>query len=245
MSKFNIIKLDAIASTNDWLKDKFLSGNCSDKDVLWVKNQTQGRGQRNKIWESEPGKNLTFSLFKEFANLGAQYSFLINCAVTLSIIRALDDVTNIDLKLKWPNDILSGKKKIGGVLIENMVKGERIVNSIIGIGINVNQKQFFALPHASSLLLKSGKKFEIADLLERILKFLDVYLEIVSQNKGQELLEQYESLLFLKGEKINFRNPSERFKGNIIGVTENGLLKVQKTSGKVCSFSHGSIEILY
>ncbi|MEK9603181.1 MAG: biotin--[acetyl-CoA-carboxylase] ligase [Flavobacteriaceae bacterium] len=245
MSKFNIIKLDATASTNDWLKDEFLSGNCSDRDVLWVKNQTQGRGQRNKTWESDPGKNLTFSLFKEFANLGARHSFLINCAVTLSIVKALDEVTNIDLRLKWPNDILSGKKKIGGVLIENMVKGERIVNSIIGIGINVNQKQFFALPHASSLLLQSGKKFDIADLLEKILKFLDLNLEIVSQNRGQELLEQYESLLFQKGEGINFRHQSEKFKGIIMGVTENGLLRVQKTSGMVCNFSHGSIEMLY
>ena len=66
MTNFNMIKLDATASSNDWLKNRFLSGDCSDGDVVWVKNQTHGRGQMNKIWQSEPQKNLTFSLFKVF-----------------------------------------------------------------------------------------------------------------------------------------------------------------------------------
>ena len=101
MFNFNIIKLDATTSSNDWLKDRFLSGDCVDGDVIWVKNQTQGRGQRNKVWETNPGKNLTFSLFKQFSNLTVKNSFLINCAVSMSIVEAINDLIGIDLKLKW------------------------------------------------------------------------------------------------------------------------------------------------
>ena len=86
MSYFNIIKLDATASSNDWLKEKLLSGSCVDGQVVWVKNQTKGRGQRSKTWVTDPGKNLTFSLLKQFPSLSVQHSFLINCAVTLSIV---------------------------------------------------------------------------------------------------------------------------------------------------------------
>ena len=122
MSNFNIIKLNATASSNDWLKDRFLTGDCFDGDVVWVRNQTQGKGQRNKHWQTEPMKNLTFSLFKLFPRLRVKNAFAINCAVTLAVIEALGELANIDLMLKWPNDILSGKNKIGGILIENMIK---------------------------------------------------------------------------------------------------------------------------
>ena len=245
MSNFNIIKLDATTSSNDWLKDRVLSDDCVDGDVIWVKNQTQGRGQRNKVWETDPGKNLTFSLFKHFSNFTVQNSFLINCAVTLSIVEAINELIAIDLKLKWPNDILSGKNKIGGVLIENMVKGNRIGNSVIGIGINVNQTHFEGLPHASSLLLKTGEKIEISDLLEGILKFLQTYLDKLSCNEGAWLLEKYELSLFLKGKVSSFVDDVEQFEGVIMGVTENGLLRVQKPSGEIFNYSHGAIEMVY
>ncbi len=245
MFNFNIIKLDATTSSNDWLKDRFLSGDCVDGDVIWVKNQTQGRGQRNKVWETNPGKNLTFSLFKQFSNLTVKNSFLINCAVSLSIVEAINDLIGIDLKLKWPNDILSGRNKIGGVLIENMVKGAHIVNSIIGIGINVNQKHFEGLPFASSLLLKTGEKIEIRDLLEGILKSLPVYFEKLLCNEGAWLLKKYELTLFLKGKTSLFVDDSESFEGIILGVTENGLLRVQKPSGEIFEYSHGAIQMVY
>ena len=82
MSYFNTIKLDATASSNDWLKNKYMEGDCSDGDVVWVRNQTQGRGQRDKLWQTEPMKNLTFSLFKLFPKLTLENAFTINCAVT-------------------------------------------------------------------------------------------------------------------------------------------------------------------
>lgn len=245
MINFNMIKLDATASSNDWLKDRFLSGDCSDGDVVWVKNQTKGRGQRDKLWQSEPQKNLTFSLFKLFPKLTAKNSFLINCAVTLGVIEALSEFAEIDLKIKWPNDILSGNNKIGGVLIENIVKGERILGSIIGVGINVNQEFFEGLPNASSLFLKTGYEIEIGDVLKRVLKFFEVYFNILTGEDPTRLKVLYEAWLFQKGKPSIFRDEKEKFHGAIKGVTETGLLMIQKKSGRIFNYSHGSIEFFF
>lgn len=245
MSYFNLIKLDATASSNDWLKDKFLSGDCFDGDVVWVADQTKGRGQRDRTWQSEPLKNLTFSLFKYFTNLSVKRSFLINCAVTLAVINALNEITDIDLALKWPNDILSGNNKIGGVLIENMIKGKLIASSIIGIGININQTNFKDLPGVSSLFLKTGTEFDVGSILNKILKFLQTYLEKVTYNDKSGLLMQYEKMLFQKRKVSFFIDQKGEFEGTILGVTENGLLIVQKNSGEILTYQHGAIKMIF
>jgi BirA family biotin operon repressor/biotin-[acetyl-CoA-carboxylase] ligase len=89
--------------------------------------------------------------------------------------------------LKWPNDILSGNNKIGGVLIENMINGNRINGTIIGIGININQVRFEGLPKASSLFLKTGVELEIGDVLNRILALLEVYFNRLSSDSSAAL----------------------------------------------------------
>ena len=245
MSNFNIIKLNATASSNDWLKDRILTGDCFDGDVVWVRNQTQGRGQRNKHWQTEPMKNLTFSLFKLFPRLRVKNAFAINCAVTLAVIEALDELANIDLMLKWPNDILSGKNKIGGILIENIIKGDRITASIIGIGLNINQERFEGLPQASSLFLKTASKLDIGHVLKRVLKFLEVYLDRLSDDDGSGLKAEYEALLFQKGKTSTFKDQKEIFQGVIKGVTESGFLKIQKNSGEISNYRHGAIEMIF
>ncbi|MDG1941538.1 MAG: biotin--[acetyl-CoA-carboxylase] ligase [Flavobacteriaceae bacterium] len=245
MSYFNTIKLDATASSNDWLKNKYLKGDCSDGDVVWVRNQTQGRGQRDKLWQTEPMKNLTFSLFKLFPELTVENAFAINCAVTLGVTKALSEVANIDFMLKWPNDILSGNNKIGGVLIENTIKGNRIIGSIIGIGININQARFDGLPQASSLFLKTGVELEIGDVLNRILAFLEVYFNRLSTDSSAALKLEYEAMLFQKGKSSTFKDQKEKFQGVIKGITDKGLLRIQKTSGEVLNYPHGAIEIIF
>ena len=245
MSYFNTIKLDATASSNDWLKNKYMEGDCSDGDVVWVRNQTQGRGQRDKLWQTEPMKNLTFSLFKLFPELTLENAFTINCAVTLAVTKALSEIANIEFMLKWPNDILSGNNKIGGVLIENMVKGNRINGSIIGIGININQERFEGLPHASSLFLKTGVKLEIDEVLNRILSTLEDYFNRLSADSLPALKLEYEAMLFRKGKISTFEDQKEKFQGVIKGITDKGLLIIQKTSGEVLNYRHGAIKIIF
>ena len=118
MSYIKIIKLNAIPSTNDYLKKKHKTGEVFDGEIVWTENQTSGRGQRNKKWISEPFTSLTFSIYKQFNNLLIN-PFKLNAVVCLAIINALEKLSIPKLLIKWPNDILSENKKIGGILIEN------------------------------------------------------------------------------------------------------------------------------
>jgi birA, biotin-[acetyl-CoA-carboxylase] ligase region len=188
MTKFNLIKLNAIGSTNDWLKNKLQSGNCHDGDVVWTMNQTKGRGQYSNVWSSDSQKNITFSVFKRFSELNSDDSFLINCAVTLAIIETLEKFKIPNLKIKWPNDILSANNKIGGVLIENIIKGKKLNASITGIGINVNQKSFIDLPSAGSMFLQTNKKYDLKKVFEELLDTLDLNLTCLKSQIKSQLL---------------------------------------------------------
>lgn len=245
MINFKIIKLDAIDSTNDWLKEKFLQGNCIEGDLVWVNDQTNGRGQRDNRWISAPGKNLTFSLFKVFGKLLIRDQFLINCSVTLAILMALKEINIPDLSLKWPNDILSGNKKIGGVLIENFVRGERFSGTIVGVGLNVNQDNFDLFPKASSILMLTQKEQHLDELLKRILeKFNDFFEQCKSENKI-ELINQYQANLYMNDQWVVFENSDSTLKGKIKGINSKGKIKIEKENGTVEYFSGGSLKLLY
>jgi len=245
MINFKIIKLDAIDSTNDWLKEKFLQGNCIEGDLVWVNDQTNGRGQRDNRWISAAGKNLTFSLFKVFGKLLVRDQFLINCSVTLAILMALKEINIPDLSLKWPNDILSGNKKIGGVLIENFVRGERFSGTIVGVGLNVNQDNFDLFPKASSILMLTQKEQHLDELLKRILeKFNDFFEQCKSENKI-ELINQYQANLYMNDQWVVFENSDSTLKGKIKGVNSKGKIKIEKENGTVEYFSGGSLKLLY
>ena len=165
-----IIKLNAIDSTNSYLKKLCTTEPVSDYTAVIAENQTQGRGQMGTIWNSESSKNLTFSVFKELSDFQFEAPFYISMVVALSLLKTLDALSIPRLSVKWPNDILSADKKICGVLIENVIKQNAIKASIIGIGINVNQITFENLPQASSLKAISGKEYDLNELTIAIIK---------------------------------------------------------------------------
>ena len=245
MTKFNLIKLDAIGSTNDWLKNKFQSGNCHDGDVVWTMSQTKGRGQHSNVWSSDSQKNITFSLFKRFSGLNSDDSFLINCAVTLAIIETLEKFKIPNLKIKWPNDILSANNKIGGVLIENFIKGKKLNASITGIGINVNQKSFINLPSASSMFLMTNRKYDINKVFEELLNTLDLFFDLLKKPDKAQLLSSFEKSIYKKGEWCQFKTDSSEFFGRITGVSDHGLLTIEKKSKKVTQYSNGGVKMIY
>ena len=127
MSHFNIIKLDAISSTNEFLKKKCKSSKCKDGEIIWAKDQTNGKGQSLNKWLSQRGKSLTVSVYKEFDQLRTSNAFVLNACITLSIVNVLKKIGLNEVSIKWPNDIMAGNKKIGGILIENIIKSEYII----------------------------------------------------------------------------------------------------------------------
>jgi len=241
-----IIKLNATNSTNTYLKNLLKEKQVKDLSCIWALSQTQGRGQQGAKWISEPGKNLTFSVLKKFENLPSEYHFLLNMEVSLAIFRALKKLYIPDLALKWANDILSSKKKICGILIENTLHKEQISSSIIGIGLNVNQVFFNDLPNVSSLQKIMGHPFDLEEVLLLICQELEVSLKSLSPTRFETVLDEYHTHLFRKDKPSTFEYPNgERFMGYIRGVSHNGQLQVEQEDALMSSFSLKEIKLLY
>ena len=241
-----IIKLNATNSTNTYLKNLLKEKQVKDLSCIWALSQTQGRGQQGAKWISEPGKNLTFSVLKKFENLSSEYHFLLNMEVSLAIFRALKKLYIPDLAVKWANDILSSKKKICGILIENTLHKEQISSSIIGIGLNVNQVFFNDLPNVSSLQKIMGHPFDLEEVLLLICQELEVSLRSLSPTRFETMLDEYHTHLFRKDKPSTFEYPNgERFMGYIRGVSHNGQLQVEQEDALMSSFSLKEIKLLY
>ena len=195
MYNFNLIKLGAISSTSDFLKEKYHQGKVKNNDLILASYQNKGRGQHNNSWVAASGDNITFSLFSNFQDFSLPEKFLLNAAVCSAIVKALSDIGLFDTKIKWPNDILSENRKIGGILIENIVRKNAIVSSIIGVGINVNQIRFENLPNAISIRQILNKKLDLCHVLKVLLYHLREMLDNLLQGNKRNYLDQYNTLL--------------------------------------------------
>jgi len=242
MPFFKIIKIDATDSTNSLLRQRYLDNSCSDGDVLWTTIQRKGRGQRNTLWQSEPGKNLTFSLYKDLKVIKIQNPFVLSCLVSLGIQAALESLMIPNVHVKWPNDIMSGDKKVCGVLIENTFKGSLLHASIIGIGLNVNQENFESLPKAASMFQISDTIYDLDEVLMVCLDYVGQKLELLNHSEEQ-IITLYETFLYRIGKPSTFESNGSLFTGIIRGVNLQGLLKVQLEDNQMVLFDLKTIKL--
>ena len=243
MSYFKIIKLNAIPSTNDYLKKRYKSGKIFDGDLIWTESQTSGRGQHNKKWISEPYKGLTFSIYKQFDGLLFN-PFKLNALVCLAIINALEKISIPELSIKWPNDILSENKKIGGILIENFFKKSKINSSIIGVGLNLNQERFEKLPKATSLKIITGEKWTSKIILDALIPVLEEYL-FMFDFQDSSILDQYQKILWRRNKTVLFDMDGKLHKGKLKGVDESGMIILQDQEKMISKFNNSQISIQY
>ncbi len=242
----NIIKLDAIPSTNIYLKELLSQLPLENYTVVVAEDQTQGRGQRGSKWVAESGTNLTFSVLIKDLLLRAEDIFNLNIMVSVSIFKALEYFKINSLAIKWPNDILSGNKKIGGVLIENIFKSNGDVLSVVGIGLNVNQKSFIDFPQASSMALVSGRDFDKETVLRVVIEQLMFYSNKLRHNGSAEIWNEYHCYLFKKDVPSMFELPSKKkFLGMIHSVSPIGELQVIKDDQSMHHFRLKEIKMLY
>lgn len=239
-----IIKLDATGSTNDFLRELLEETRLDDFTVVWADYQRSGRGQRERSWHSEKGKNLIISVLKLHDSLEVQAQFDINRAVSLAILQVLSDLNIPDLSVKWPNDILSGGGKLCGILIENSIKGSKLNHSIIGMGINVNQREFEDLPNALSLSQISGTTYDRDVLLYQLVTALKAELSVVNEKQLNEQKERYEVWLYQRGKKVSFEHESGTFDAIVDGVTESGELQLVLQNGQIVRYAKGDIRWL-
>lgn len=241
-----IIKLNAIDSTNSFLRQLSAEESVDDFTVVVAEHQTNGRGQMGAQWQSQNGKNLMFSVFKEMSGLRVTSHFHISMAVSLAVFKALKTFHLKSLKIKWPNDILSEQQKLCGILIENVIKQNNIQSSIIGIGINVNQTILDELPNATSMQLISGNHIDREQVLQEVLKQLKHYFSILDSEPYDLLKQTYESNLFRIDKPSTFKDKDGNlFSGFIKGVSDSGHLKVLVEDDIIKSFELKEIKLLY
>lgn len=242
----NIIKLNAIDSTNRFLKDLAQEASPENYTIVVANNQTEGKGQRGASWISESDKGLTFSMLYQNSPNKTANLFLLNCIVALSVVEALKKLTSIEFQIKWPNDILAENKKIGGILIENSIKNQHEIVSVIGIGINVNQSQFDNLPQASSLAILKKQPFDKEEILLKIAQQLQFNLENVQEESADYYWKRYHELLYKRGIVSTFEDvQGNRFVGKIIAVTPEGKLQLELENNVISIFDLKEIKMLY
>lgn len=241
-----IIKLNAINSTNSYLRKLSTEDGVEDFTTVVAKHQTHGRGQMGTVWNSESSKNLTFSVFKDVSELHIEHAFYISMVTSLALIKALQSFSIPKLSIKWPNDILSEDKKICGILIENVIKQSSLKASIIGIGLNINQTEFIDLPRASSLKILTGKTFNLDEVLHIVLKHLKEYLKLLKKDKHDILKDEYETYLFRKDKPSTFQDTEGTvFSGFIKNISVSGNLQVLLEDNIVKEFDLKDITLMY
>nr|WP_321358462.1 biotin--[acetyl-CoA-carboxylase] ligase [uncultured Draconibacterium sp.] len=239
----NIIVFNELDSTNNYAK-QLVKEKAAQGTVVLAHYQESGRGQVGNFWESERNKNLLFSviLYPGFLDAGKQ--FYISKVVSLALSDVLKQHLN-DVKIKWPNDIYVGERKIAGILIENTVKGIALDSSIVGIGVNVNQEQFLSnAPNPVSMKQLLKKEFDIQDILKAFLQKLENYIEILREGRLEKVDAEYFQSLFRNEGLYPYRKDGKEFSARIAGIGSFGQLQLEESDGNVTEYMFKEVEFV-
>ena len=222
-----IIKLSVIDSTNSFLKQWVQQTKAHNAIGVWADYQTHGTGRMGTKWHSEDGLNLLCSVYLGDISNQINGVFDINKRVCLAILDTLIPQNIPALQIKWPNDILSAGKKIGGVLVEPILRGKQVTGVVIGCGININQLKFPNLPCASSLRKATGKTHAIEPLFESLAHNIESTVRASNTDNSR-----YLDSMFKLNEACSFeRLDGSSFIATIVGVADNGKLMVKHADG--------------
>ena len=234
--EYKIIHIEETDSTNRWLK-----AHGEGTMVVVADYQTAGKGCGTNSWESERGKNLTFSMLIHPTDIPASQQFRITEVVSVALCEVLERylLTVPEPSIKWPNDIYMGDKKICGVLIENRLQGNVIVDSIIGIGLNVNQTEFVSdAPNPVSLRQLLGREIDREALLHDFLETLETV------SSSETTYSAYRNKLFRMGKQAVFSDETGRFEGTIQDVETDGRLLIKDLSGQARRYAFKEVQFV-
>ena len=243
---FKIIHIDETDSTNRWLKEHRDSSLVSLSDVakepslcVVADYQTAGKGCGTNSWESERGKNLTFSVMLHPVEIPASGQFRISEAVSVALCTTLETYIYNKVEIKWPNDIYVGDQKICGILIENRLQGTTIMDSIVGIGLNVNQQTFRSdAPNPVSMYQLVGHEMDRTALLDAFLKALDEAMD--SETVGTD----YRSRLYRRDGFYDYRDGQGDFQAKLLNVLDDGRLVLLDTEGTARLYAFKEVQYI-
>ena len=242
-----IKRLDVIDSTNRYARDEAVSlwREAGDKDLVAVtaRHQTAGRGQRGNVWNSLAGENLLLTLVvRPGQSLQVCRQFLLSQAVAVAIHSAMARY-GIDARLKWPNDIYVGNRKLAGILVELDYSGSCVEQAIIGIGLNVNQSDFPAMDRVPvSMKMLLGKEFTIDDVLRDVIECFSHYYARICTGDADAVATEYQELLLGIGEERHFIDSQGPFMATIEGIEPDGHLLLRRSDGTLSRYAFKEVE---
>ena len=200
--------------------------------------QTQGKGQRGKHWLDTRGQSLLMSMIC-IPDYQLDEQFIFSASVAIAIADVLTELyEGWDVRIKWPNDIIINDKKAGGILIENVLRGNSWSYSIMGLGLNIRQPYFpNELPFATSLKIASGKDFTIKEIFEKLRK--NIFIKTSSALAGDVIMKEYNDYLYRKDYEQKFTDGSQEWNAIIRSAGNNGMLQVQLADGSILHYNHG------
>ena len=230
-TKINHISLEEVDSTNNYLKILKDSQTLEEFTYVTALFQNAGKGQRGNSWESQKGQNLMLSVLLRPRTLPLSHHFILSEVVSLALLKTLQ-AYNSEFSIKWPNDIYWKDSKIAGILIENDIEGNSIHESIIGIGLNVNQERFLSdAPNPISLCQILNQKTDPHLLLEQFHKYLLSENKKMLQGDFESISQEYQKSLYRLGDYYRFVDKNGEFKAKIQSVAHDGTLSLIDQDG--------------
>lgn len=246
-NKIEYIRLPEVRSTNTYVSEH--SSELCDKTVVYADAQTSGRGQRGNTWESEPGKNVTMSIFLRAPKVLPAQQFYLSEACALAVVVVLGRYID-EVSIKWPNDIYYKDKKICGILIEHSLSAGKIAHTIAGIGLNVNQRAFLSeAPNPVSIYQILGRECDIRTIVEEIAEAyimlceeLPDAAESLHENFLQNLyrktgLFKYKAMIDSKSDRGEIVPCGVEFSAEIVDVQPDGMLLLRTSSDAIHKFA--------
>lgn len=232
---FQIIHIDETDSTNRWLRE-MTQGDCV---IVVAEYQTAGKGCGTNTWESERGKNLTFSMLIHPTDVPANRQFHITQIASVAMCETLKRYGCKEVSIKWPNDIYVGDKKICGMLIENRLQGSVIKDSIIGIGLNVNQREFLSdAPNPVSLYQLLGRETDLEELLKAFLDAFD------NAYNSKTTCSAYKEMLYRKGKDSPYKDKTTCFIATLTDVLPDGRLLLMDQQGQERLYAFKEVQFI-
>ena len=231
-----VIKVKSVDSTNNYAAKLLNQTKVPFGTVIMAHYQTNGKGQRNTIWSSNGGDNLLMSVLLDLSFMPSEKIFFLSKSIALAIRAAVVDVIGIESHLKWPNDVLIDNKKIAGVLIENQWNKSKIVSSVVGVGLNVNQVDFQESFSATSLKKITNKNYNVDNILKVLCKKLNKYYDQLVSLKYDNIDLEYHQHLVNNNKFCEFEENNMVFSAKVKGVNQQGELMLEFTNGDVKSY---------
>lgn len=235
--------LESVGSTNDYLKNKGNNG-CANGAVVVAREQTKGKGRLGRVWQTKKDDGIAFSFLLR-PDMAPAEAGAITSLAGLAVCKAIREYTGLDCKIKWPNDIIVGRKKLVGILTEMSAEFDAVEYIVTGIGINVEHTEFpeDIAYKATSVLLETGRHIDKNEFLACVINRIEQ--EFLSNNleMTQSVLEEYADMCATIGRNVSFKRGTSDMNGIAVGVENDGELKVMLSDGSVCRVNSGEVTV--